>query len=65
MKDKKYVPLPHFARQLWPDEKKFKWWVKYYIERNHYELKPIGVEGDKIVCVRREEDESYTRTVED
>jgi hypothetical protein len=51
--DNVYVPLPYFARQLWPDEKKFKWWVRYYIERNHHELKPVGVEGDKIICVRR------------
>jgi hypothetical protein len=55
MKGKVYVPLPHFARQLWPDEKKFRWWVKYYIEVNHHELKPVDVIGDKIICERKEE----------
>lgn len=54
--NKRLIPLPHFARQLWPKERQLKWWVKYYIDRNYHEWKPVGIEGDKIVCVRRDVD---------
>jgi hypothetical protein len=55
MNEKVYITLPHFARQIWPEEKKFKWWVKYYIERNYSTLRPVDVEGNKIICERKEE----------
>jgi hypothetical protein len=51
-----HVPLPHFARQIWADEKKFRWWVKYYIERNHHDLNPVSVEGQYIICERKDAD---------
>jgi hypothetical protein len=47
------IPLPHFARQIWKNETKFKWWVKYYIERNHHDLKPVDVIGEYIICERK------------
>lgn len=48
------IHLPHFARQIWKNENKFKWWVAYYIERNHQDLKPVRVEGQYIICERKE-----------
>nr|BDD46678.1 hypothetical protein 18 [Bacillales bacterium] len=52
MNNKVYIPLPDFARQIWTDEKNFKWWVKYYIDHNHPGLRPIDVKGNKIICLK-------------